>query len=132
MSNKLKWIPKGWGGELIVANNDNYCGKVLKFIKGHKLSLHYHKVKSETFFLNYGKLKILYFDDVELAKKLINAEGVEYFKQYYCQEVILEKGDAFEVPVGRIHQMIALEESELFEFSTTDFPEDSYRLQKGD
>ena len=47
-------------------------------------------------------------------------------------ENLLTAGDVFEVPVGRRHQMIALEDCELFEFSTQHFEDDSYRVVKGD
>ena len=46
--------------------------------------------------------------------------------------IILNRGDKFEVPVGLRHQMIALEDTELFEFSTQHMEEDSYRIVKGD
>ena len=49
-----------------------------------------------------------------------------------CQEIILERGDTFHVETGLIHQMIALEDTELFEFSTQHFDSDSYRIEKGD
>ena len=35
-------IHKGWGEELIIENNDMYCGKILLFDKGSKFSMHYH------------------------------------------------------------------------------------------
>ena len=47
-------------------------------------------------------------------------------------ETLLTPGDAFEIPRGRRHQMTALEDSELFEFSTEHFEDDSYRVEKGD
>jgi ribosomal protein L16 Arg81 hydroxylase len=47
-------------------------------------------------------------------------------------ETILSKGDVFHIPVLLAHQMIALEDTEMFEFSTQHFDEDSYRIQKGD
>lgn len=46
--------------------------------------------------------------------------------------IILQKGDNFHVPTGMRHQMIALQDTELFEFSTEHFDEDSYRIIKGD
>ncbi len=46
--------------------------------------------------------------------------------------VILERGDNFYIPANRVHQMVALEDTELFEFSTQHFDEDSYRIIKGD
>ena len=45
---------------------------------------------------------------------------------------VLEKGDNFHVYRGLRHQMIALEDTELFEFSTQHFDEDSHRIIKGD
>ena len=43
-----------------------------------------------------------------------------------------ESGDNFYVPSGLRHQMEALENTELFEFSTQHFDEDSYRVVRGD
>ena len=50
----------------------------------------------------------------------------------HAKELILETGENFHVYTGLRHQMIALENSELFEFSTQHFDEDSYRIIKGD
>ena len=44
----------------------------------------------------------------------------------------LEPGDNFHVPVGLKHQMVALQDSELFEFSTQHFDSDSIRIHRGD
>jgi len=44
----------------------------------------------------------------------------------------LERGDKFHVPVGMRHQMYALEDTELFEFSTEHFDSDSIRVIPGD
>ena len=49
-----------------------------------------------------------------------------------AEELILEKGDNFHVYRGLRHQMVALEDTELFEFSTQHFDSDSYRIIKGD
>ena len=49
-----------------------------------------------------------------------------------ANELILERGDNFHVYRGLRHQMIALEDTELFEFSTQHFDSDSHRIQKGD
>ena len=49
-----------------------------------------------------------------------------------ANELILERGDNFHVYRGLRHQMIALEDTELFEFSTQHFDEDSHRIKKGD
>jgi len=48
------------------------------------------------------------------------------------EELVLEAGQCMDIPPGLVHQMEALEDAELFEFSTEHFEEDSYRLIKGD
>ena len=53
-----------------------------------------------------------------------------YFNDFVNREG--EKGDNFHVYTGLRHQMFALEDTELFEFSTQHFDEDSYRIIKGD
>ena len=45
---------------------------------------------------------------------------------------ILEPGDNFHVPRGLRHQMLAIEDTELFEFSTQHFDDDSNRVIAGD
>jgi quercetin dioxygenase-like cupin family protein len=49
-----------------------------------------------------------------------------------ANEIILEAGQNFYVYPGLRHQMLALEDSELLEFSTEHFDADSYRVKKGD
>ena len=65
MSDSLvKHVPKGWGYEKWIVNNERYCGKLLFFESGKKCSWHYHKVKHETFYLHSGKIYLYYgFDD---------------------------------------------------------------------
>lgn len=108
---------KGWGEEVWIVNNEKYCGKILHFRKGKKCSWHYHLVKSEHFYCADGRIEITYGwkDDI-----------------LFSQSVILEKGDVFEVPVGMRHQMRALMETSLYEFSTEHQEEDSIRVIKGD
>jgi mannose-6-phosphate isomerase-like protein (cupin superfamily) len=110
-------VQKGWGHELWITNTEKYCGKLLYFKKGKKCSWHYHKVKDEVFYIQSGK--------IELTFGLTN-------EKKDASKVILEQGDSFHVPVSLRHQMLALEETELFEFSTQHFEEDSIRVEKGD
>ena len=112
--------PKGWGYEDWIANNNLYCGKLLFFNKGKKCSIHYQKDKHETFFLQSGKMQILLSD------------SLEDYEKGKTTTILLEKGDSLEIWSGRVHQMLALEDSELFEFSTHHEEEDSYRIVKGD
>jgi mannose-6-phosphate isomerase-like protein (cupin superfamily) len=48
------------------------------------------------------------------------------------EEFELEAGDCMDVPRGLVHQLEALEDAELYEFSTQHFDTDSYRLVSGD
>jgi quercetin dioxygenase-like cupin family protein len=109
--------PKGWGYEKWIVNKPQYCGKLLFFNKGKKCSWHYHKIKDEVFYLHSGKLLVRYSDEENINE---------------AKEIILNAGDSFHIYVGLKHQMIALEDSELFEFSTQHFEDDSYRIIKGD
>ena len=116
-SSEIKIVPKGWGYEKWIVNTDEYCGKLLHFIKGKKCSWHYHKLKDEVFYVQSGKLAVRFGEDDDLN----NAE-----------EIILGPGDNFHVYRGLRHQMYALEDTEMFEFSTQHFDEDSHRVVRGD
>ncbi len=113
----INFVPKGWGFEKWIVNNEEYCGKVLYFVKDRRCSWHYHIKKDEVFYIQSGKMLVKYSEQDDLE----NAD-----------EVVLERGDNFHVYRGLRHQMIALEDTELFEFSTQHFDEDSYRIVKGD
>ena len=43
-----------------------------------------------------------------------------------------KKGDNFHIYTGLRHQMVALEDSQVYEFSTQHFDSDSHRIIKGD
>lgn len=108
---------KGWGHELWIVNNEKYCGKILHLKKGKKCSWHFHKLKDETFYLQSGKLLIHYGneDSIELSNT-----------------VELNPGESMHIYPGLRHRMIALEDSDLFEFSTQHFDSDSHRIEAGD
>ena len=109
--------PKGWGREIWIANNDLYCGKILEIRQGKRCSLHYHKLKTESFYLRSGRLRVR-------VKESPDAVVIEEFE--------LIAGECMDVPPGLVHQMEALEDAELYEFSTQHFNSDSHRLVKGD
>lgn len=113
----IKFVPKGWGFEKWLVNNPEYCGKILFMVKNKKLSWHYHIKKAETFYVHSGKILLKFSDQDDID---------------ICSSIILDKGDVFDIKRLMRHQLIALEDSEIFEFSTTHYDEDSYRLIKGD
>lgn len=113
----VKFVSKGWGYEKWIVNSEKYCGKLLFIAKGKRCSWHFHKKKDEVFYVQSGKIKLLYSwdDNIELANVMF-----------------LDKGDKFHVPIGLRHRMYALDDTELFEFSTEHFDEDSNRIIPGD
>ena len=109
-------VPKGWGEELIIENNEMYCGKLLIFKKGCRFSMHYHLIKDETWYVDKG----------EFIYRWIDTETAETIEQK------LKEGDVVRQRVGQPHQLIALTDGVVFEVSTQHFDEDSYRVVKGD
>ena len=112
---KLETHPKGWGDELWIANNEKYCGKILRFNKGASFSMHYHVKKEETWVVVRGVLKLEYFN-LEKAQRL---------------ERELREGDTVHLVPCVPHKLTALEDSTVFEVSTQHFEDDSYRVEKG-
>ena len=55
-------VPKGCGEELIIENNEMYCGKLLIFKKGCKFSMHYHLIKDETWYVDKGEFLYRWID----------------------------------------------------------------------
>ena len=107
---------KGWGYEIIFANNNLYCGKLLVFNSNKKFSMHYHVKKDETWYVSKGKF---------LCRIIDTKIGI-------TNEFELNAGDSLHIPPGTPHQLIALEDSIIFEVSTEHFDDDSYRIHKGD
>ena len=115
---QLGKIDKGWGFEIIFANNDKYCGKLLVFERaGAKTSLVFHKEKRKSWFVNAGKFKVKYIDVATGEVK----------------EAILEEGKTADFAELGPHQIEALTpNSIIFEVGTADYVEDRFRLAPGD
>lgn len=109
-------IPKGWGSELIIENNELYCGKILQFNQGCKFSMHYHLEKDETWYVNSG----------EFLYRWIDTDNAEVHEQK------LGPGDIVRQRPGQPHQIEAITFGEIFEVSTHHEDSDSYRVWKGD
>ena len=56
---KAEVVPKKWGHELIIENNDKYCGKVLHFEDKCKFSMHFHAEKDETWYVLRGVFELI-------------------------------------------------------------------------
>ena len=109
-------VPKGWGSELIIENNEVYCGKLLIFKGGHKFSMHYHMIKDETWYVKEG----------EFLYRWIDTETAE------MNETELKVGDVVRQRPGQPHQLEAITDGVIFEVSTQHKDSDSYRVMKGD
>jgi len=111
-------VDKGWGFELVFANSDKYCGKLLVFERaGAKTSLVFHKEKAKSWFVNAGKFRITYID-----------VSTGEIKQS-------ELGEGQTADFGQLgpHQVEALvANSVIFEVGTADYVEDRFRLAPGD
>ncbi len=111
-----EFVNKGWGHEIIFANNNEYCGKILCFNAGKKFSMHFHMQKKETWYVIKGRFIFSY----------IKTDVGETVSQFLYQ------GDTITINRGEPHQLEALEDSEIFEVSTQHFDDDSFRIYKGD
>jgi mannose-6-phosphate isomerase-like protein (cupin superfamily) len=104
-------VDKPWGHELIWAKTDRYVGKILHVRAGEALSLQYHRVKDETLMVLSGRLQLIYFLEGEPPR---------------TRE--LAPRDPFHVPPGMRHRMIAVEDTDVLEVSTTEL-DDVVRLE---
>ncbi len=101
----MKIINKVWGHEEIIVNSSKYCGKKLVLKKGFRCSIHYHKEKDETFYVNKGKVLM----EINNEKR------------------IMLPGDSLRILPNTKHRFTGLEDSEIIEFSTHHEDSDSYR-----
>lgn len=102
---EVRLYPKVWGAEIWMANTEKYCGKRLKLMKGWRCSLHYHKKKDETFYVESGKV-------------LMNVGDYEG---------VFETGNIVRIKPKVKHRFSGLENSVIIEISTHHDENDSYR-----
>ena len=81
------------GAAIWIVNCGLYCGKVLEIRKGKSCSLHFHKLKTESFYLRAGRLKVK-------IKRSPQSPAIEEFE--------LAAGQCMDIPPGLVHQMYAL------------------------
>lgn len=101
-------VPKLWGYEKWLENNDQYCSKILSINRGYQCSLHYHKIKDEMFLVTKGYVR------VELGSEIM----------------FLRPGNFVRVTPGVPHRFRGMEDSEILEISTHHEESDSYRIEE--
>ncbi len=102
---EIKIVPKIWGKEIWMANTDLYCGKKLILNKGKRCSLHYHKNKDETFYIDSGEVLMEIGDDKKIMKQ----------------------GESVLIKPEVKHRFSGLKDSMIIEISTHHEDLDSYR-----
>ncbi|MBA3397923.1 MAG: cupin [Deltaproteobacteria bacterium] len=104
-------VDKPWGHELIWAKTDRYVGKILHIKAGEALSLQYHRMKDETIMVLSGRMQLVYFAESEEPRS---------------RELLPRQ--PFHVTPGLRHRMIAIEDTDVLEVSTTEL-DDVVRLE---
>jgi mannose-6-phosphate isomerase-like protein (cupin superfamily) len=95
-------VDKPWGYELIWALSDVYCGKVLFVASGQALSLQFHNVKDESWYVLGGRAKL----------ELGNAGST------ILEGEVITTGAAFRFRPGTVHRVTAIEDTTILEVST--------------
>ena len=119
-------VRKAWGYEKIIDNNEKYCGKILTvYPEGVSSSIHYHKKKEETFYVLKGSLVLEVYPKCDPEK--VNESNLPSPEVRYMKE-----GDIIRLVPLVPHRFWAgrSEVAEFIEVSTTDDPNDSYRIRK--
>jgi mannose-6-phosphate isomerase-like protein (cupin superfamily) len=109
--------PKGWGREIWIENNEDYCGKILEMSAGKSCSWHYHLLKDEVIYVDSGEIVFTFSwgDDIGSADSRT-----------------MKAGDSVRVRPNLRHKMSAVQDARLLEFSTHHIDTDSIRVIKGD
>lgn len=107
----MKRVQKIWGWEEIMTNEIGlYCGKILHVKKQGQCSMHYHKEKTETFFLLQG---LIFMEVGKNIAYIMNPENTQLIKP------------------EQLHRFTGLTvNSQIIEISTFHKDEDSYRKDK--
>ena len=109
---ELEKVDKPWGHELIFAVTDRYAGKLLVVNAGESLSLQFHKVKDESWYVLEGRAEL------ELGAA---GEGV-------LKTEVIGPGASFRFVPGTVHRLRAIEDTTILEVSTPQL-DDVVRLE---
>ena len=108
-----KDLSRPWGGFVKFIDNKPCTVKILQIKKGESLSLQFHKLREEFWYLISGKIKVTIGRDLKRLKKKILKEGEYIF-----------------TPKKSLHRAEALEFSKILEISIGKFKEgDVIRLE---
>ncbi len=106
----MTFVSKRWGWEQWIVNNELYCGKIIFIRKENWLSYHHHQIKDEVLYIQSGSAWFIWGQD-----------------EPPYQHAKMVVGEGFRVEPGLRHQIYAIEDTTVIEFSTQHFDTDSYR-----
>jgi len=95
-------VEKPWGFELIWAEAEAYVGKILFVRAGQSLSLQFHNVKDESWYVQAGRASL---ELGQAGQAVLNTE-------------VIGPGAAFHFEPGTVHRVTALEDTTILEVST--------------
>jgi mannose-6-phosphate isomerase len=95
-------VEKPWGWELIWAESEAYVGKILFVRAGQSLSLQFHNVKDESWYVQEGEAKLELGDT---GQAVLNVE-------------VIGPGACFRFRPGTVHRVTAVEDTTIIEVST--------------
>ena len=95
-------VEKPWGWELIWAEAEAYVGKILFVRAGQSLSLQFHNVKDESWYVQEGKAELELGD---VGQGALNRE-------------VIGPGACFRFLPGTVHRVTAVEDTTIVEVST--------------
>ena len=95
-------VEKPWGHELIWAVTGIYVGKLLFVKAGHSLSLQFHRVKDESWYVQSGRAELQLGD---VGQAVLKRE-------------VVGPGASFRFPPGTVHRVTAIEDTTILEVST--------------
>ena len=105
-------VDKPWGWELVWAETEQYVAKVLFVKAGESLSLQFHRVKDESWYVYSGRAKLELGDAGEAALK----------------EEVVTAPAFFRFRPGTVHRVSAIEDTTIIEVSTPQL-DDIVRLE---
>jgi mannose-6-phosphate isomerase len=101
-ASETRRVDKPWGWELVWAETDHYVGKVLFVKAGESLSLQFHRVKDEAWYVQSGRAKI---ELGEAGEAVLNEE-------------VVAAPAFFHFTPGTVHRITALDDTTIIEVST--------------
>lgn len=107
-----KKVDKPWGHELIFAVTERYAGKLLFVKAGEWLSLQFHNVKDEAWYILEGRAQLEFG---EPGERVLLSE-------------VVGPGASFRLRPGTVHRVKAIEDTTILEVSTPEL-DDVVRLE---